>query len=335
MNYQLYEQDCLEWMNLQPEGSVDCIITSPPYNLDIHYGTYKDDLPRDSYLKWMLDVAKASKRILSSKGHLFLNVGYSNVDPWVAMDVANVFRKEFMLQNQFIWVKHILVNEQSYGIYKPILSDRFSSLTTENIYHFTKSGDVPVDRLSIGHRNKAEGHKYPELYSEARYIANMRRKIARKMKFKNWTDLKKRGSKEQLDKFEEELKNILEKRPFDVDKKKCIGNAWYIPYTPTSKLSKEMMVIGDTGSREKSRGNHPATFPEMLPTMCIKFSGIKKDSIVYDPFVGTGTTVLAAMKLGMVGIGTDIDKEYLAFAKDRLDITISKFKNYSLESLFQ
>ena len=63
-DYKLIHQDCIEWMESQKKGSVDCIVTSPPYNLDIKYGKYQDDLPRDSYLKWMNDVAKASKKVL-------------------------------------------------------------------------------------------------------------------------------------------------------------------------------------------------------------------------------------------------------------------------------
>ena len=51
---------------------------------------------------------------------------------------------------------------------------------------------------------------------------------------------------------------------------------------------------------------------------CIKFSGIEKGSIVYDPFVGTGTTVLAATILGMKGVGNDVDNDYLDFARNRI-----------------
>ena len=39
---------------------------------------------------------------------------------------------------------------------------------------------------------------------------------------------------------------------------------------------------------------------------------------MYDPFNGTGTTVLAAIKNGMYGIGTDLDVEYLDFSKQRI-----------------
>lgn len=337
MQYELYRQDCIQWMDAQPEKSIPCIITSPPYNLDIKYGTYQDDLPRESYLKWLLDVAHSIKRVLTDDGQLFLNVGYTNTDPWVAMDVAQVFRQVFVLQNNITWVKHIAVNDQGYGQYKPISSDRFSSATTESIFHFTKDGNVKVDRLSIGQRNKSEGYKYPELYSENRHIATQRRKASRRLGFNNWTELKANGSEQQKQEFEKILESLLEKNPYDPDKKKCIGNAWFIPYTPTSKLAKEVGTVSDTGTREGSRGGHPATFPEQLPEMCIKFSGIPKGSKVYDPFIGTGTTVLAAVKHNMIGIGTDIDQNYLDFSAKRIESYIkSQTKDLGLpKNLFE
>lgn len=323
MTYELHLEDCIIWMNSQEEKSIDCIITSPPYNLDIKYGRYNDDLPRDSYLKWLHDIAVAMNRVLTDDGQLFLNVGYSNVDPWVAMDVAQVFRDVFVLQNSFTWVKHIAVNDQGYGQYKPISSDRFSSATTESIFHFTKDGKVKVDRLAIGQRNKGEGYKYPELYSEARYFSTTRRKIARKFKYTNWTEFKNNATQEQKSDFELQLADHLKNNPYDPDKKKCIGNAWYIPYTPTSKLAKESGAENDTGSREKGRGGHPATYPEGLPIQCIKYSGIAQGSAVYDPFIGTGTTIIAAVKMGMIGVGTDIDQSYIDFAKNRIENTLT------------
>jgi site-specific DNA-methyltransferase (adenine-specific) len=317
MDYELIKQDCIDWMNSQPEKSIECIITSPPYNLDIKYGKYQDDQPRDSYLKWILDVAQAAKRVLTDDGQIFLNVGYSNTDPWVAMDVAQVFRKEFVLQNNFTWVKHILVNDQSVGMYKPISSERYSSATTESIFHFTKDGNVKVNRTAIGHRNTTH-EKYPELYSESRHIAEHRRKASKKLGFATWIEFQAGATEELWTKFNTLMAEFEAKKPYDPNKKKCIGNAWYIPYTPVSKLAKEAGEE-ELGTRESGRGGHPATFPEQLPDMCIRYSGIAEGSRVYDPFNGTGTTVLAAIKNGMYGIGTDIDDDYLAFSKQRID----------------
>jgi DNA modification methylase len=131
-------------------------------------------------------------------------------------------------------------------------------------------------------------------------------------------DLKSKGTNDQKEEFKIVLASLLEKNPYDPDKKKCIGNAWFIPYTPTSKLAKEAGTTSDTGTREGSRGGHPATFPEQLPDMCIKFSGIATGSRVYDPFIGTGTTILAALKNNMYGVGTDLDQDYLNFSQQRL-----------------
>lgn len=68
----------------------------------------------------------------------------------------------------------------------------------------------------------------------------------------------------------------------------------------------------------KKRIGHPAPFPRMLPYRCIKlFSYV--DDVVFDPFAGSGTTLLVANELHRKGVGTDIDKEYCELAKNRLE----------------
>ena len=315
--YKIIKQDCIKWMNSQNPKSIDCIVTSPPYNLNVKYGNYDDSAPRKVYLVWLAEVAKSIKKVLKDKGQLFLNMGYSNSDPFVAMDVAQVFRKYFVLQNQFTWVKHIVVNNFGHGQYKPITSKRYTSATTESVFHFTKKGDVAVDRLAIGQRNQTHPI-YPELYSENRHRAVTRRKIAKRMKFKNYKDVLANATKAQKEEFEKRVKQLLKEIPYEPQKKKCIGNAWFIPYTPTSKLSKQVGVEDGHNFRKNSRADHPATFPEKLSEQCIKLSGIKKGSVVYDPFVGTGTTLVSAVKLGMIGIGTEINNNYIQFSKKRI-----------------
>lgn len=313
----LVKEDCIKWMSKYKKKSIDCIITSPPYNLNINYSKYKDNLSRKDYLAWLLEVSKCIKNVLKDDGHFFLNVGSISSDPYIAMDVCQVFRENFVLQNNFTWIKHIAIHDKGYGQYKPILSKRYVSNTTESIFHFTKDGNVPVDRLAIGQRNRTH-EKYPELYSEGRHKAVARRKISKRLGFKNYKSfLADSGANDKKADFEKLLGEELLKNPYDPNKPKCIGNAWFIPYTPTSKLSKNIGAESDHNFREVSRGNHPATFPPALPIQCIKFSGIKEGSIVYDPFVGTGTTVVAANIMKMRAIGTDIDKEYIKFSKKR------------------
>lgn len=62
---------------------------------------------------------------------------------------------------------------------------------------------------------------------------------------------------------------------------------------------------------------HPAPFPEMIPYRCIKLFSYLED-IVYDPFNGSGTTILVAKKTGRYGIGVELDKDYCEMSKQRI-----------------
>lgn len=83
----IYKMDCVEGMGLLSNGSVDCIVTSPPYNLggDFHtfcrgkrvtYGDYngfKDKLSEDDYQKWQIEVLGECYRVLKDDGLMFYN----------------------------------------------------------------------------------------------------------------------------------------------------------------------------------------------------------------------------------------------------------------------
>ncbi|MBZ0198797.1 MAG: site-specific DNA-methyltransferase [Ignavibacteriaceae bacterium] len=62
---------------------------------------------------------------------------------------------------------------------------------------------------------------------------------------------------------------------------------------------------------------HPAPFPEELPTRLIKLYSFKKD-VILDPFLGSGTTSLSAIKNGRHYIGYDMNKKYIELADRRV-----------------
>jgi DNA modification methylase len=61
---------------------------------------------------------------------------------------------------------------------------------------------------------------------------------------------------------------------------------------------------------------HPAPFPEELPARLIKLYSFEGD-VILDPFIGSGTTALAALKLKRNFVGYEIDKNYCELAKKR------------------
>lgn len=64
---------------------------------------------------------------------------------------------------------------------------------------------------------------------------------------------------------------------------------------------------------------HPAPFPLWLPArVIISILDGKRKGLVLDPYVGSGTTAVAAKLLGFDYLGIDIGKEYINYAKERL-----------------
>src|SRR6185436_7614994 len=132
-----FHGDAIETLNALGAGSVDAIVTSPPYNLGIRYRSYDDGKPRSEYLAWTAEWIQAAKQALSAKGSLFLNVGAKPKDPWTALDVAQAVRPHLELQNIIHWVKSIAIEKELAGVnaaladdlavghYKPINSTRF------------------------------------------------------------------------------------------------------------------------------------------------------------------------------------------------------------------
>ncbi len=68
---------------------------------------------------------------------------------------------------------------------------------------------------------------------------------------------------------------------------------------------------------ECSNKNHSATFPVDLPAWFIKLFTEAGD-IVLDPFIGSGTTALAAIQLGRKYVGIDVSEVYVELARERI-----------------
>ena len=248
----LFCGDCLDVLSDWPEASVDVIVTSPPYNLDVRYGRYLDRMNEADYLDWMVRAGAALRRILKPDGSFFLNIGGSSSRPWLPFELIVRLRPLFALQNDIIWIKSVATEGDAVGHFKPIGGARFLHHAHEHIFHLTLSGDVPLDRLAVG------------------------------VPFKDKSNIARRGHAKDL---------------------RCRGNTWFIPY--------------ETIQNKAEKFHHPGTFPIDLPRWCIRLHG-RPQATVLDPFMGTGTTLVAALREGARGVGIDIDPEYVSTAERRL-----------------
>ncbi len=250
--HQLFQGDCLTVLPGLAAGSVDVVVTSPPYNLGIAYRSYSDRLAEQAYLEWLFGVAEQVRRVMAPDASFFLNITGSSTAPWLPFELIVQLRKLFVLQNHITWIKSVAVAEDSVGHFKPVGGQRFLHHNHEHIFHLTLSGQVKLDRLAIG------------------------------VPFKDKSNIARRGHAQDL---------------------RCRGNTWFIPY--------------ETVKSKAQKFHHPSTFPVALPRWCIRLHG-KPDAVVLDPFMGTGTTVVAAALEGARGIGIELDPTYLAIARERL-----------------
>jgi site-specific DNA-methyltransferase (adenine-specific) len=244
--------DCLTGLGGLAAESVDVCVTSPPYNIGVAYGTYRDRMPRAAYLGWLGEVGRAIRRVLKPDGSFFLNIGGTGSDPWITSDAGRAMGEDFILQNHIAWVKSLSIGSDTVGHFKPITSPRYLNQNHETIFHFTKTGAVAIDRLAVG------------------------------VPFKDKSNIARWGHARD---------------------RRCAGNVWFIPYRTVKSRTEKF--------------DHPAGFPVELPLRCILLHGVEKP-VVLDPFLGAGTTLVAARQLGGRGIGFEIDPDYAERAARRL-----------------
>jgi site-specific DNA-methyltransferase (adenine-specific) len=72
----IYNVNCLNGLQLLDDNSIDCVITSPPYNVGIKYSDWNDELPWSEYLDFMQSVFNAIRRVLRADGRLAINIPY-------------------------------------------------------------------------------------------------------------------------------------------------------------------------------------------------------------------------------------------------------------------
>jgi site-specific DNA-methyltransferase (adenine-specific) len=100
--------------------------------------------------------------------------------------------------------------------------------------------------------------------------------------------------------------------------------------TKENTISKEQFMewtksIWTMNAESARRIGHPAPFPEELPYRLIQLYSFK-DDIILDPFMGSGTTAISALKSERKFVGYDISEEYINLANNRIQPYLRQIK---------
>lgn len=323
--------DCFNSLALIPDNSVDCIITSPPYWGHRQYSGGGIGLEKTyiEYINNISDITSELYRVLKPSGSFWLNIGdtYRNKKligvPWrVAIKMMD--DQKWVLRNSVIWNKHKGGLDSS--------KDKLRNIH-ENIFHFVKDEKKYFyDTTNIRSNARKSIVKNGSVIS-ATGVSGVRYK--RQIELSTaLTDDEKRNAFEALNTVFERIKNneiadfrmIIrgQQRTTHSNSEKVSGRAkelakkgfYFLFYHPDGTLPGDVWEIipEDTQKRKE----HYAVYPEDLCKIPI-LATCPKDGIVLDPFSGSGTTSLVALKHNRKSIGLDISEEYIEFSRERIN----------------
>jgi site-specific DNA-methyltransferase (adenine-specific) len=236
----IFNEDVFTTRSIEPL-SVDLIVTSPPYNVDIQYGAHNDRGSYEDYLLFSEEWMARCFSWLKNDGRLCLNIPLDKNkggQQSVGADLTTIAKKTgFSYHSTIIWNEGNISRRTAWGSWK--------SASAPYVI-------APVELVVI-------------LYKDS------------------W--------------------------------KKMSGSL-------RSDITKEEFIAWTNGlwtfnGERKTKIGHPAPFPVELPLRCIKLFSYVGDTVL-DPFMGSGSTLVAASLCDRKGIGIEIDLHYSEIAVDRI-----------------
>jgi site-specific DNA-methyltransferase (adenine-specific) len=236
----IYNVDVLTTTSI-PTDSVDLVVTSPPYNVDIKYASHKDAMDYDDYLSFTRDWLAKVFSLLKPDGRMCLNVPLDKNkggQQSVCADVTTLAKAVgFHYHSTVIWNEQNISRRTAWG----------SWLSASAPFVI-----APVEVIIV-------------LYKQSwKKTSGSGKSDVTRDEFLQWTN-----------------------------------GVWTF------------------SGESKNRIGHPAPYPVELPRRCIKLFSFVGDTVL-DPFLGSGSTLLACLQTDRAGIGVEVDEHYCQLATKRL-----------------
>jgi len=113
----IYQGDALEILKQLKDKTIGLIFTSPPYNVGVNYKEYNDNKNFDDYINWLEQVFSECIRVLSSGGHLCINIANTGRKPYIPTShhIGTRLSKIIPMRAEIIWFKQNITAKTAWG----------------------------------------------------------------------------------------------------------------------------------------------------------------------------------------------------------------------------
>ena len=283
-----YVGDSRELLKDMPEGSVDLIVTSPPYALG-HKKEY-GNADKSEYVDWFMDFAHEFHRVLTDEGSFVLNIGgsYNKGEP-----TRSLYHYKLLIE---------LVEEADFH------------LAQELFWYNPAKLPVPAEWVTVRRIRIRDSVEYVWWLSKTPWPEADNRRV-----LKEYSEDQKRLNEKGVDRTRRPSGHLVK------DSFSSMESGGSIPPNVVEAIPESMLKFGNNAANtpymKKTKeaedlDRHPARFPKALPQFCIRLLTEEGD-LVLDPFAGSNTTGAVAEELERRWLAIDDVEEYLEGSKFR------------------
>lgn len=307
-------------------GSVDLVITSPPYFGQREYSTpgLGNEETVEEYLANIMETFSQIIHVMKPTGSIVYNMGDKitggslQLIPYrFAIKALDKFG--LRLVNDITWIKRNPTPHQF---------NRRLTVSTEPFFHFALNGDYYYNRDAFQPANEAPkrkptaklGSRYRDLIDTSELTAS-ERNAAHKALDEAIADVRKG----RIQSFRMKIRGIHAPAYGGQDggRKMHIERYGFTIIRISGQAMKRDVIESPV---ESLPGNgHPAIFPVRVIREIIRLLS-PQDGLVLDPYLGSGSTMVAAVLEGRSCIGIDISNEYCVSARERVSQTVHQPK---------
>jgi modification methylase len=131
----IYNIDCLEGLRQLPDNSINCIVTSPPYNkksknrkpskyntwsnenVAIDYGVFNDYMDEQKYQNWQIDIINECIRVLKPDGSFFYNHKNRIINKGLITPYEWILKTNATIKQEIIWDRRMIVEVDKVKFY--------------------------------------------------------------------------------------------------------------------------------------------------------------------------------------------------------------------------